>query len=36
MRLSSETIIEITGRKQRMDKATTRGYIRGRYTPVSY
>ncbi|MBK7786955.1 MAG: hypothetical protein IPJ57_20975 [Gemmatimonadetes bacterium] len=35
MRLSSETIIEITGRKQRMDQATTRGYLRGRETPVS-
>ena len=25
----------ITGRKQRMDQATTRGYLRGRETPVS-
>ena len=39
MRLSSEIIIEITGRKQRTalahtDQATTRGYLRGRETPV--
>jgi hypothetical protein len=35
MRLSHETIRTITGRMQRMDKATTLGYLRGRETPVS-
>lgn len=39
MRLSPETIIEITGRKQRTalahtDQATTRGYLLWRETPV--
>jgi len=35
MHLSHETIRTITGRMQRMDKATTRGYLRWRETPVS-
>ena len=40
MRLSSEIIRTITGRKQRTelahtDQATTRGYLRWRETPVS-
>jgi hypothetical protein len=35
MRLIPETILTITGRKQRMDKATTREHLRGRETPVS-
>jgi hypothetical protein len=33
MRLSHETIRTITGRMQRMDKATTLGYLRWRETP---
>ncbi len=40
MHLSPETLRTITGRKQRTalahtDQATTRGYLRGRETPVS-
>jgi len=35
MRLSPETLRTITGRKQRTDQATTRGYLRGRETPIS-